>query len=446
MENQALFIIILLLVLGILIFLTVTYNKSELSKLDANLTGKEDVEIVRSISVGQQPDKMYRNDPANGQAFSTDSLLKSNSSYTSPWIDTHGFNAIEIYMASDVVSEHHGVHLEFTDNMEKKIVRETYEYTFGVPDVTRTFLELVAVPRLVGFRLIYYNGINPQTHFLLQTDLKTNGNTTLHNDGGALIVSDAKTEIALGNVPNHMISEQFGIVSLVNIGDVEKTVWPLASRPSVILDRKTFHTTADEIFICSTDAGDDSSHSITMTLINNEGLAQVKTIALDGTTPVSTGVIGLDCNDAFLSSVDSVLDGDVYIFLGGVAGGGGVPTDLTQTLSYIPAAYGRSTQATYRVPLDQTMIISNIYTSIGRASGGLTSATVLMRYKQIGGSWTVKRPFLTTSSNIIDKHEDILASSGSFVEFTFDHISDNGTSCNVEFEYQLISTASSTHS
>ena len=95
-------------------------------------------------------------------------------------------------------------------------------------------------------------------------------------------------------------------------------------------------------------------------------------------------------------------------------------------------------QSTYRVPLDERMVITNVYIALTRVNGSASSATVFMRHKEAGGSWHVIHPFLITTSNIIDKTEEITAGPGDFIEFTIDDVSDADTNCNVEFEYQLI--------
>jgi len=397
--------------------------------------------LGRNITIGQQPDGTFVNDPHNGVAFTTSATLNSGVEYISStlsgWTDTDGYNSIELFVTSDVVSASNGLKFEFIDNLTTTIVQETLSYTFGVVDVARGFLNLVIPPLMVGFRIRYCNGGTNQSTFLLQVDLKINGSNNLYNEGGALIVATSNTEIALGNIPNHQIFHNFAVVLNVDSADSEKTIWPLANDDGTnVVDRKTYNTSAQLIYISST-SGSDTSKDINMTLIDSNGIEQIVTTTLNGQTPVSTGITGLDCNGAYLSSSDDTLVGDVYIFLSGDATSG-IPDDDTEILAFVPLIYGKSQQATFRVPAGERMVITNIYISIIRASGSATSATIYFRVKEVGKSWNVIKPLLITSQNVINKSENILLNSGDFIEFTLADVSDTDTSCNIEFEYQLI--------
>jgi hypothetical protein len=131
--------------------------------------------LGRSVVVGEQPNGNFRNDPANGVAFHTDTPLGATAIYYSPWIDTHGYNVIETFINTDVESAVDGIKFEFTDDLTNPITKLTEPHTFGTAEVLEDHLSIFVQPKMVGFRICYVNGTTGQSSFLLQTDLKTNG-------------------------------------------------------------------------------------------------------------------------------------------------------------------------------------------------------------------------------------------------------------------------------
>lgn len=393
--------------------------------------------LVRSVATGKQPDGDFVNAVADGTGFVTETPLLSGQTYTSPWIDTDGFNSISLFISADVPGSIDGLTVQFTDDVQAgtPIVRQTLNYSFTQFDVDRGYLELDFVPKLDGFRVTFTNGSTNQSSFFLQSDLRVNKDNNKYTTGGALIVGDFKTEVALGLVPNNFLGTKFGTVSKIDTADADVTVWALADDArSPRVDRKTFSTTADTIYISSSSASDNGIKITTIVNDSNNDLKQYETI-ISGQTPVSIGVSGLDCNTAFVSGDDQTLAGDVYITLGSDHTSG-IPNDLTKILAFVPQAAQRTQQATFRVPNGSKMIIDSIHCNIAVGTGN-ASAQLFLRVKPQGGSWYILRPYNLTTSSTIERNETIVLDEGTFVEFYMD-VSANDVDMTTIFRYQLI--------
>ena len=393
--------------------------------------------LVRSVATGKQPDGDFVNAVADGTGFVTETPLLSGQTYTSSWIDTDGFNSISLFISADVPGSIDGLTVQFTDDVQAgtPIVRQTLNYSFTQFDVDRGYLELDFVPKLDGFRVSFTNGSTDQSNFFLQSDLRVNKDNNKYTTGGALIVGDFKTEVALGLVPNNFLGTKFGTVSKIDTADADVTVWALADDArSPRVDRKTFSTTADTIYISSSSASDNGIKITTIVNDSNNDLKQYETI-ISGQTPVSIGVSGLDCNTAFVSGNDQTLAGDVYITLGSDHTSG-IPNDLTKVLAFIPQVAQRTQQATFRVPTGTKMIIDNIHCNIAVGTGN-ASAQLFLRVKPQNGSWYILRPYNLTTSSTIERNETIVLDEGTYVEFYMD-VSANDVDMTTIFRYQLI--------
>lgn len=393
--------------------------------------------LVRSVATGKQPDGDFVNAVADGTGLVTETPLLSGQTYTSSWIDTDGFNSISLFISADVPGSIDGLTVQFTDDVQAgtPIVRQTLNYSFTQFDVDRGYLELDFVPKLDGFRVSFTNGSTDQSNFFLQSDLRVNKDNNKYTTGGALIVGDFKTEVALGLVPNNFLGTKFGTVSKIDTADADVTVWALADDTrSPRVDRKTFSTTADTIYISSSSASDNEIKITTIVNDSNNDLKQYETI-ISGQTPVSIGVSGLDCNTAFVSGNDQTLAGDVYITLGSDHTSG-IPNDLTKVLAFIPQAAQRTQQATFRVPTGTKMIIDNIHCNIAVGTGN-ASAQLFLRVKPQNGSWYILRPYNLTTSSTIERNETIVLDEGTYVEFYMD-VSANDVDMTTIFRYQLI--------
>jgi hypothetical protein len=317
-------------------------------------------------------------------------------------------------------------------------VRESHFFTFSQSDVDKGFLELEFPPKLVGYRVVYTNGSVTQTSFLIQSDLKTNGDNARYNSGGALITGDFKKEVALGNIPNYLGGSKFGLVQDLDGADAESTVWALANDTEVNkVVRKTFPTASGTLYMCSTSAS-DTAKEITLQYHDANNIKQSVSVDLNGQTSVDCGVTALDCNVAFITEPDGALVGDIFITLTDNFSAGGVPNTLSDTIAFIPQAAGRTQQATMRVPADTNLLLETMYITCARASGSDGSAVVYLRHKPAGKAWYVLRPYVITNQNIIDRKEDLTFGEGDFIEITVDDISDADTTINVVFDYELV--------
>ena len=133
-----------------------------------------DATVVKSLQVGKQPDGDYVNAAADGSAFSTSSNLGISANYTSDWVDTDGWKAIEIVVATDEISAQDGFKIEFTDDVQgSQTVRVTEKYNFTEADIASGFLVVKTGTLLDGFRVNYTNGTTAQTTFYLEATLRT---------------------------------------------------------------------------------------------------------------------------------------------------------------------------------------------------------------------------------------------------------------------------------
>ena len=394
--------------------------------------------LGRNVGVGLRPDGIFTNIPTDGTVFDTDTNIGSSASYVSSWYESAGYNTIELFFRSDVISADRGIKIEFSHELISPVIEETKYFTFAQADIDRGYLTVNIQPQLEAFRITYINGVTAQTDFLLHCDLKTNGNINRYNDGGGLVTGDFNTEVALENVPNYSKGEKYGVVSLLDNADGEATVWNLANDglTPLRIARKTFNTSAVQMWIASSSAS-DTTKDITITYNDSANKFREVTVTLNGTTPVDCGVTAYDVASAHISSADDTLIGKVYIqqtnnFTAGV------PDTASNVMAYIDPDYGRTQQACIRVPSDKKMIINNIFIQLQREGGVAGAGRAHLRIKESGGSWNTIRPFSTGTSATIDKSEEIVISPGTFVEFYVHNVSDTDSNTVCIFSYTLV--------
>lgn len=404
-------------------------------------------QLNRSIITGQQPDGDYVNARADGSGFSIVNSLPAGNTVTSEWVDTDGFNGIDLFIKSNKLSAANGIELQYTDDVQATsptvLASEFYSYTQA--DVDRGFLELPIKPRLDGFRVRYTNGLEGSNLFI-QSDLRTNRQTGRLTKNGSLITGSFEIEAALGNIPNHFVSTKFGSVRLLDAADIAPgspfTIWRLADdgRTPLQVGRKIFQTSNDNIYISSNNLADTS---IEVTLIINDENNNIRTItantnAVDGRTPVDTGVLAIDCNTAFVSGNNQTIVGDIYVVSGAnITPATGVPSDSTKILAFIPSGDQRTQQSVFRVPSNAKMIIKDIYATVsaGTATG---STSVILRVKEDGKSWVTIRPYLVTSSFQTSRKENIVLGPNALVECLIEEVSGNNINSLFNFDYELI--------
>lgn len=251
------------------------------------------------------------------------------------------------------------------------------------------------------------------------------------------LVDDLNQEIALGNIDGSSFDTKYGGLSDMDAADGTQTVWRLADdNITGKVSRKTFQTTAATLYIASSNAS-DTSIDIDVIYHDSSNNEQSITVTLNGQTPVSLGVSGLDCNRMSVSSSDDTLAGDVYLtnennFTSGV------PNDSTKILAFILAESGQTEQCTYRVPDSKTKIIKRFHASISRASGAAGSAKLQLFVKNNNGSWLRKREYPITTEKVINLDNiHFVLNSNSLMEWVITDVSDSDTSIYIEYDYIL---------
>jgi hypothetical protein len=180
------------------------------------INSNTDVQVTKSVLTGQQPLGSYKNDPANGVAIRSVANLGVGASFTSDWIDSHGYNVIETFIESDVISAVGGVVFEFTDDLSAPVARFTEVFSFGADELSEGFLNIFLNPKMVGFRVVYTNGAGAQSDFLIQTDLKTNGSLVAQLDATLTGKEDVANVRAVHTGPDpsgNFVNERVGGVA-----------------------------------------------------------------------------------------------------------------------------------------------------------------------------------------------------------------------------------------
>jgi len=190
-----------------------------LSSVGGTVRDETPTQVVRSVITSKQPNGSYKNDPHNGVAISTDVNLGNGGSFVSDWIDTDGYNVIETFINSDVISAVGGILIEFTDDLSgTPTAYLPKSFSFTADDVIANGLNVPISPKMVGFRISYTNGTTPQSSFLLQTDLKTNGRVEERLDASLTGEEDAiLTRSVIGGETLDDLLEPTGIFNNVSL-------------------------------------------------------------------------------------------------------------------------------------------------------------------------------------------------------------------------------------
>ncbi len=203
-------------------------DKAQVFALNQTIRTTQQAQLNQSIQRGKQPDGDYVAQPADGSAFNTNTPLLSGEEYTSAWYDTDGWNCIELFVSSDVQSSGQGIIVEYSDDIQASpspTIRATLELEFNQTHVNHGYAIFNIPPALDGFRLRYVNNSHDQTEFYMDATLKVNRDTTNYNEGGAQIVGDFLTEVALGVVPGYAVGTKFGRNPEIDTGTTPEDVW-----------------------------------------------------------------------------------------------------------------------------------------------------------------------------------------------------------------------------
>lgn len=359
--------------------------------------------------------------------------------YISPWIDTDGFNSIEVFIKSDVRSSFLGLEVQFTDdaNAITPTVRASENYTYTNDDVTRGFEDIRIGTILDGFRVIYANDGTTQSSFILDTVLRTTADNNRYNRGGGLLTTEFDTEVALGLVSNYVIDTKFGRVKGPDQQDNPVDIWALADDGlSNRLNTKTFPTVASEFFLASSSVS-DTAVTVRVVFIDNIGVEREEDVILNGRTPVSLGFVALDVNRMTVVSSTGAA-GNIYCATSG-SFTAGVPTTPSQTVSYIQAGYNQTQMTQLTVPAKKRLIIKSFTLAISRDSGASGSGIATLRIKPQNQASVIKREFFPTTGTPVDKtRANIVVEPLSQIVWRLDDVSDSDTNCSCIWDYEAI--------
>lgn len=147
---------------------------------------------------------------------------------------------------------------------------------------------------------------------------------------------------------------------------------------------------ASDMYISSSHAG-DTSVNITIEYLDDDGLEQIVTKALnaaDSTDFVDVGVDAIFVNKAYVTSANVTLNGDVYVSSDNTdAGGNGIPDTLADTFIVIPLGDGQSVSACFLVPSNKSAEVYGWGASIVHDGGATTTVTFRLKQLPSGGSW-----------------------------------------------------------
>lgn len=139
------------------------------------------IHTSKVVSTAAQPDGDYVDERADGLAqdrtgtdveFTTP--LAPSGVVVSDWVDTDGWNQLEILVTTDQVSATSGIQVEFTDDTSAitPSIRATQMFTFTAADVALGYATYPIPVTSDGFRIRYTNGGIAQTDFYMGVTLR----------------------------------------------------------------------------------------------------------------------------------------------------------------------------------------------------------------------------------------------------------------------------------
>ena len=329
---------------------------------------------------------------------------------------------------------------QFTDDASAATptVLDTRKYSFTSADAARGTEDIKISTLLDGYRVIYSNGPTTQGEFVLDSVLRVNSNGNRYNRGGALLITEFDTEVALGLVSNYSIDTKFGSVKNIDAADNAVDVWALADDDrSPRLDTKTFPSTASVFYLASSSAS-DTAVTVEVGYVAEDGIGRTTTVALNGQSSVSLGFSALDVNRMKVTSSTAAV-GDIYCITADNFAAGGVPNTIAQTVAFIPAGYGQTQQTMFTLPAKQRAVIKSFDISMSRDNGATGSGIVTLRLKESGKSEKVIREFFpTTNSPTTKPRANIVIPPLAQVVWRLDDASDGNTNVTITWDFEII--------
>lgn len=266
-------------------------------------------------------------------------------------------------------------------------------------------------------------------------DLTSVLTSNIRKDADALVVRqiDPGLELAFGRIDGMSEDSKFGSVTLLDAADAAADVWDYASDDVTGTPVHPFPTADAATYIAST-----ASDTVTMRVVGiSGGAATTEDIALTGTTEAQ-----LSNNYSFINRVTLLgatdLTGDVTISHD-ADWTGGRPDNVTQTLAFIRAGDNQTQQALYVVPSGFRMRIVFLNITVARAAGAAGAADIVLRVRESGGTWRVRRKYrATTASSISIPIRGLVFGAGAAVSVRVNDVSDGDTSVSVDWDYELV--------
>lgn len=410
--------------------------------------------LGRSITLGRQPDGDYVNAPADGAAWTTSSTLSAGATYLSEWTDTDGWNSIEIFITSDVMSAFKGIELQYTCDTQEEvpIVRASRWFTFNSYDVHQGFKKINVDPVLDGYRIRYTNGGLDQSMFYMATTLKTNQANERYNPGQAIMVGEFETEVALGAVDGYKyvyISGRNPIVDAGETGDL----WDNATNGGGPFNREVgnlvyagqpLNDPEETVKVVSSSAQDTAAGTGART-VRITGLHSITSEKYETEVIVMNGTTASESSSRWyrIIKLEVLTAGNRGENVGRIK----VYNSTTTNNLFIDMASGQNeTQnAVYTVPANRQLLIKRFKASVVRANGGSGSAYMRLLVRDTFTNGAVYRPICTTDVQTGSRFYDdfrggILVDAGSDIKVEITNVSDNGTSAQGIIEAILIDT------
>jgi len=408
-------------------------------QIDEVLSNETGATVVRSVSVGQQPDGDFVNTPADGTAVESTTPLAIGGIYESAWFDTDGWKAAELFIVSDVPSAVDGITIEYTrdSNAVTPVVSASTQYTFSQDDIDHGFFLLKYAPELDGMRIRYTNGAVIQSSFELSLNLRVNPvqNTKKWSGNIEQNSKDFLFKVAVGEIAGHSSGTKFGFNDNIDTGTAPADIWGGAG----IYTGMPVGNIGETIIVTSSSPNDTAAgtgaRTATLYGLDENWLEYQETVTLNGTIGVTTIGLWQRMNRIVVETA------------GAGEGNAGIltakhTTTTTNIFAEVAAGRNQTTIACFTVPAGKTLYILQSYIAIVRSSGSNDgSAEWCLRVRPDGGVFNATR--FSVISTAFSKTEIPKGALGpipakSDIKFTIDSVSNNGTQASATFEWMLI--------
>jgi len=319
----------------------------------------------------------------------TEVALGANNAWTGTVTELASFNAISLFVETDVASATKGLTVQYSNDGVDWHIGEAYT----IPAGAEKFYS--PPPWMNYYRIAYTNGASPQSDFHIHTVLhKTMFKPSSHNvddnisdeddaelainvikakkpngsyqsigssTDGNLLVHDAEnpSAIAFGDVEGKATVQKFGNAPDFDTDDGQITVWDGASdSPDIDVMQYVYSVTADIDSVISSDTGD--LQDVEIQGLGASSNLVVQTVTLNGQTRVA-----LATNLYRVFRVKNVgtsnFTGDVSCYVTNAPTSGGIPTDTSLIRAHVQDGNNQTEMAIYTVPADKEVVIHGLY-------------------------------------------------------------------------------------